>query len=68
MPLKYYYLKTSNLVGQLSLERQKIEQRSYYLIQYAEIDLQYAEADFLWKVDLKILISGIILKIFSQVD
>ena len=45
----------------MSLDRPNKSQRTYY-----NRLIQHFEADFLWKVSLKILISGIILKTFTH--
>ena len=45
----------------MSLDNLKISQRSCY-----NLPIQYFEADFLWKVSLKNLNSGIILKTFTH--
>ena len=55
MPIKYSLFQVLN--GQMSLNRLKIK--------IAQI--QHFEADFLWKVSLKILNSGIILKTLTHV-
>ena len=47
----------------MSIDGLKISQRSYY-----DLPIQHFEADFLWKIGLKILNSGIILKTFTHVD
>ena len=47
--------------GQLSLDKLKLNQRSH-----KNLSIQDFEADFLWKVSLKILNSGKILKAFTQ--
>ena len=56
IPTKYQQFSTLN--GQLSLDRLNINQRSK-----DNLIIQYFEDDCLWKVSLKILNSGIILKI-----
>ena len=50
-------LTISSLNGHLSLDRLTINQRTYDNLPYSAF-----ETDFLWKVSLKILNSGIILK------
>ena len=45
------------------LDRLMVNQRSYY-----DLPKSAFEADFLWKVSLKILNSGIILKTFTHGD
>ena len=50
-----------NLIGQLSLEKQDINQKLYKICL-----ILYFEADFLWKVGLKILNSAIILKTLTH--
>ena len=52
-----------NFNCQLSLDRLNINRKTYYNLLY-----QHLEADFLWKVSLKILNSGIILKTFTHED
>ena len=54
--------KNSKLNCQIPLDKLKPNQKSYYYLQ-----IQHFEADFLWKVSLKILNSGIIPKTFTHV-
>ena len=56
-------ITTSSLNGHLYKDILKINQRGYYNLPTV---IQDFEADFLWKVSLKILNSGIILKIFTH--
>ena len=51
----------SNFKGQLSFDKLKINQKTIICCL-----IQDLEADFLWKVSLKILNSGIILKTFTH--
>ena len=60
MPTKYSQFEGLN--GQLSLDRLNINQRTYFCL-----PIQHFKADFLWKVSLKILNLGIILKTFTHV-
>ena len=55
-------IENSKLNVQIPLDELKLNQISYYYLQNSAF-----EADFLWKVSLKILSSGIILKTFTHV-
>ena len=60
----FLHLSTiSSLDGQLSLDKQKLKQKSYHYKQNSAF-----LGRLLWKVSLKILNSGIILKSFTRAD
>ena len=57
----FQIIKTYKYNGQISLDKNKLNQKSIIC------RIQYFEADFLLKVSLKILNSGIIMKTFTHV-
>ena len=61
LALSLQYSKNTKLTGQMSFNKLKINQRSYN-----NLPNSVFEADFLWKVSLKILNSGLILKTFTH--
>ena len=63
MPTKLI-INDSSLIGHFSVEKLKINQRSYNNLPNSVI--QYFEADFLLKVSHKILNSRIIMKTFTH--